>query len=78
MKVKPLSTSFMASTWQTMGIVDTPQQMTNLEAFVQPTVTMLHQICGNGLLFDVGFSVLGPVPVFLLVAIGQVCKAPSS
>ncbi len=54
--------------------MDSSEQMADLGALVKATVAMLHQVLGNGVLLDMGISILRPVPTLLLVAIGQACK----
>ncbi len=49
--------------------------MADLGALLKTTVAMLHQILCNGVLLDMGISILGPIPILLLAAIGQACKA---
>ncbi len=56
-------------------VLDSSQQMADLGALVKATVAMLHQVLGNGVLRNVGIGVMGSIPVLLLAAIGQVCKA---
>ncbi len=56
-------------------VLDSSQQMTDLGVLVKATVAMLHQVLGNGVLLDMGIGITGPIPVLLLAAIGQACKA---
>ncbi len=56
-------------------VLDSSQQMADLGVLVKATVTVLHQILGNGALLNVSIGIMGPIPVLLLAAIGQVCKA---
>ncbi len=49
--------------------------MADLGALVKATVAMLHQVFGNGVLLDMGISLLGPIPIPLLAVIGQASKA---
>ncbi len=56
-------------------VLDSSQQMTGLGALVKATVAVLYQVLGNGVLLDMGISITGPIPVLLLAAIGQACKA---
>jgi hypothetical protein len=55
-------------------VLDSSQQMADLGVLVKATVAMLHQVLGNGVLLDMGISILGPIPILLLAAIGQACK----
>jgi hypothetical protein len=51
------------------------QQMVDLGLLVKAIVAVLHQVLGNGVLLDMGISILGPIPILLLAAIGQAHKA---
>ena len=56
-------------------VLDSSQQMADLGVLVKATVAVLHQVLGNDVLLNVGIGIMGPIPVLLLAAIGQVCKA---
>jgi hypothetical protein len=56
-------------------VLDSSQQMADLGALVKATVTVLHQILGNGVLLNRGISILGSIPILLLAVIGQAGKA---
>ncbi len=56
-------------------VLDSSQQMTDLGLFVKAAVAMLHHILGNVVLLNMGISVSGPIPIFLLSMIGQAGKA---
>jgi hypothetical protein len=55
-------------------VLDSSQQMADLGALVKATVAVLHQVLGNGVLLDMGISLLGPIPILLLAMIGQAHK----
>jgi hypothetical protein len=49
--------------------------MMDLGALIKATAVVLHQVLGNGVLLNMGISISGPIPILLLAAIGQACKA---
>ncbi len=72
--VVPHGQHFLADHGLDHIVLDSSQQMTDLGALVKATVAMLHQVLDNGVLFDMGIGITGPIPVLLLAAIGQACK----
>jgi hypothetical protein len=56
-------------------VLDSSQQMADLGALVKAIVVMLHEVLGNGVLLNMGISVLGTIQILLLTVIGQACKA---
>ncbi len=56
-------------------VLDSSQQMTDLGVLVKATVAVLHQVLGNGVMLNMGISITGPIPILLIAAIGQACKA---
>jgi hypothetical protein len=49
--------------------------MVDLGALLKATVAILYQVLGNGVLLNVGISMLGPIAILLLAVIGQAYKA---
>ncbi len=56
-------------------VLDSSQQMMDFGTLIKATVAMLHQVLGNGVLLNMGISILGPISILLLAAIDQACKA---
>ncbi len=56
-------------------VLDSSQQMMDLGLLIKATVAVLHQVLGNGVLLNIGISIMGSIPVLLLTTIGQACKA---
>jgi hypothetical protein len=56
-------------------ILDSSQQMADLGALVKATVAVLRQVLSNGVLLNMGISILGLIPILLLATISQTGKA---